>query len=879
MRTATDAKEDVSTRSQSKMKQQRKAAVGGAGARGEDAEGLGSKIGGKRKREDSVMAGEGGANTRRRVVSGADTGQTGAGNDDCPFEDQESYIPFPRSPNPERPIDDGSTIRLPAFDRQQWPVLPSKVLNPHIANNEAAADSNSVRRRFLPQPLSKSRQLDPYDRAEKRKAREGKGASKHPKDPDNLPDRAIKSEAAPLPTRYTADSSRLLPGKKAKYYGVRAGRQRGIYYSWKEVETQVTGYAGAIHWSLKNSVTAAADIEHYMNHAPEDCKYGSCGLACKQAAQSMRKATPPHEAPSPKPSTPNLAVKSPPPGQSEAPEEWCPKCASQRPHNSYLCSDCFHIRDAWYEFVIEEHHLQGRQVDVLKSVRGGRNVFFTGAAGTGKSTVIGAVKQYLRGVGVAVTTIGPTGISSLVVGGTTMHAFGGWDQNIEREPLEESCDRRAHTKKVFDRFDATDVLVIDEISMVSRNQLTRLSQMMQSAAAWRQDGRANEPFGGVQTIISGDFYQLPPVRPFSSCLYCGESIEGLGERLQAFRCSIHGEFDDDEKWAFCSPVWTACSMINIELKQVYRQSDPEFTKILHDCRKGFEWTPDQLGNLLAHPHDVEQDKATKLLPTRGEADRINSHRLSLIRAEPRVYETQDHFEWDKRRHPELAQYDGRVDPADREAPLKILDDHHRFHSELELKVDTLVLLLANLSYKQGLVNGSIGTVIGFAQINAGNMPAVQRRQNEATRQPGMSLFGKHSRYREAQIAKHSRKNGDSNGKWPVVRFNNGLTKVIVASCMVIELGKDKPSLLSRTQIPLIPGWALTIHKSQGMTLDSVIVDLAKCFERGQAYVALSRARSLKGLIVETLPKPRTTDPVSDPFMENTFGEDSDDESV
>lgn len=135
-----------------------------------------------------------------------------------------------------------------------------------------------------------------------------------------------------------------------------------------------------------------------------------------------------------------------------------------------------------------------------------------------------------------------------------------------------------------------------------------------------------------------------------------------------------------------------------------------------------------------------------------------------------------------------------------------------------------------------------------------------------------------SRFRAAQ----------SRHQWyPIVKFlsppnnnnnNNSqnLTRVIPAHCSITELGEDSPySLLSRTQIPLIAGWAITIHKSQGMTLDQVVVNLDQCFAPGHAYVALSRARSLRTMAVQTLPAPRQmrADETVRGFMERTFGGD------
>ena len=252
--------------------------------------------------------------------------------------------------------------------------------------------------------------------------------------------------------------------------------------------------------SVKNSLTAKAAIERYMNHEPEECTYGSCGALCQEAVRA--KGTDPPGArtlPSGNLDTVLLNAEPIPPEQTS--DVRCAMCGAPMQGFSQLCQHCYDDPDDWLGFVSRKHALVSEQTRVLEFVCEGKNVFFTGAAGTGKSLVLHAIKGFLRGTGVGVTTIAPTGIASLNIGGRTIHSFAGWDQNIEREPLKPSCDDRARMKLTYRRFEATDVLVIDEISMISSNNVTRLSQMMQSAAASREDGRQEEPFGGVQVIL------------------------------------------------------------------------------------------------------------------------------------------------------------------------------------------------------------------------------------------------------------------------------------------------------------------------------------------------------------------------------------------
>jgi len=150
-----------------------------------------------------------------------------------------------------------------------------------------------------------------------------------------------------------------------------------------------------------------------------------------------------------------------------------------------------------------------------------------------------------------------------------------------------------------------------------------------------------------------------------------------------------------------------------------------------------------------------------------------------------------------------------------------------------------VLLVANLDIGRGLVNGSQGIITRFEDYHPDKLP----RKSD----------GPNARYIDRQIRDFIKLSHYQ--PWPVVRFDNGFETIIYADCPVSEVGDVGAfSLISRTQIPLVAGYAITVHKSQGMTLDRVIVDLSNAFEASQVYVALSRARSLSGLRVLGLPK-------------------------
>ena len=468
----------------------------------------------------------------------------------------------------------------------------------------------------------------------------------------------------------------------------------------------------------------------------------------------------------------------------------------------------------------KEPALSTEQQHIIDTTMQGRNVFFTGSAGTGKSTTLKHLIRKLRDDETNVSIIAPTGQAALAVGGTTDHTYAGWwGPNTFRRPVKE-LEVLAHRKRIWKRLKGTRVLIIDEISMVENHRFERLNRIMMSA---RNDHRA---FGGVQLIVTGDPCQLPPVRPFQSCIDCGAQLY-FNCRDDHHECSeCDQKFADIDKWAFRSEAWTRCEFVHISLTEIHRQSDPEFIRILETLRLGHPLSVEQEHLLL--DHEVETTDAVKLRPTRGEVAAINDAAFRQLKGPIVHYTSFDDFEPRSEDPPDMSDraYDGSL----------VALAEHSFLGQVQLKADTLVVLLANIDFQNRLVNGSQGIVVGFKDHDITEMPA---QSGEYAERKQSLIDG----FTENLAVK----------KWPIVRFTNGVTRTIHPICRIQEVGYEKPySLLSRTQIPLIQAWALTIHKSQGMTLDKVIVNLSKVFEEGQAYVALSRARNLRGLRVEAL---------------------------
>lgn len=247
--------------------------------------------------------------------------------------------------------------------------------------------------------------------------------------------------------------------------------------------------------------------------------------------------------------------------------------------------------------------------------------------------------------------------------------------------------------------------------------------------------------------------------------------------------------------------------------------------------------------MLNHPCNV--NKAVQLFATREEVRRVNEREFAKLKTEKRIFKCLDGILL-KDHHQQQLQWKAQRDPDGSLSALK----EHRFERLLELKKGTQVILLVNLDLSLGLINGSQGVLVGWEDMVESTLPiASDRDKNGTTNQP--LLFGDHAYIKEDSIKQFVKVT--SVKSWPVIQFDNGVTRAIIAECSISELGDASPySIICRTQIPILPAWAMSIHKSQGMTLSKVTVDLSRNFEEGQVYVALSRAKSLQGLKVLSL---------------------------
>ncbi|KAG8984659.1 hypothetical protein FRB94_010972 [Tulasnella sp. JGI-2019a] len=473
--------------------------------------------------------------------------------------------------------------------------------------------------------------------------------------------------------------------------------------------------------------------------------------------------------------------------------------------------------------------LSKQQQYVLKQVLEGRNVFFTGSAGTGKSVLLREIISNLRGKyanaqdSIAVTA--STGIAACNIGGVTLHSFSG--AGICAEEPAQLASKIRKNKKAMTRWLRTNALILDEVSMVEAELFDKLARV---AMLLRKN---TKPFGGIQIIVTGDFFQLPPVVKNS-----------------------------EPKFAFEAELWPECVDLTFNLTQVFRQKDQDFVDMLNEMRFG-GLTDKSIKRFKALSRPIRYDdgiEPTELFPRREDVERANKARMNQLKGKRVV----------------LRSIDGGIltDPQQRE---KILANFMAPH-ELDICVDSQVMLIKNMD--ETLANGSMGRVIGFCDpaifkgvTTDGKIDTVEETYDATT------AAGKKAKERKQRLIDEGKIE-----ECPVVVFKLPGGKLrpemVQRETFKVELPSGEVQV-SRHQFPLILAWAMSIHKSQGQTLDRVKVDLARVFEKGQAYVALSRATSLHGLQVlgfdkaKVLAHPKVTN--WSKTLQSTFEKDMDEE--
>ena len=402
----------------------------------------------------------------------------------------------------------------------------------------------------------------------------------------------------------------------------------------------------------------------------------------------------------------------------------------------------------------------------------GNNIFITGPGGTGKSALIRKIYEHAnsRFKNIQVTAL--TGCAAILLNckAKTLHSWA--HIGLGNGTIEELIAKIKKNKFSKKKWRETDVLVVDEISMLSLKLFDTLNEI---GKAIRNNCR---PFGGIQLVFSGDFYQLPPV----------------GDYLDP----------DTQRFCFESDEWNAVFHrdCQIQLVKIFRQTDEIYSAILNQIREGKikRKSNDLLLQYVGREHATNLvAEPTKLFPTRNKVEQINNTKMSSLQTEEKEYSIK---------------YVKDIEISKSERAIRNLFTEKDIQIELDFlagnllcdkltktKIGAQVMCVVNIKSSEGdtlICNGSQGIIIAYCDITG----------------------------------------------CPRVKYNNGVEMVMTRNVWA----SDKIPGIGVSQVPIILAWALTIHKSQGATLDTAEIDVGSgIFECGQTYVALSRVKSLDGL--------------------------------
>ncbi len=381
------------------------------------------------------------------------------------------------------------------------------------------------------------------------------------------------------------------------------------------------------------------------------------------------------------------------------------------------------------------------QHEALNILKAGHNVFLTGSAGSGKTFLLNQFIDYLKSENILAGVTASTGIAATHINGRTIHSWCG--MGIE-ETMNHQVRNSIAKSDLKQRIKKSEVLIIDEISMLSANRLDLVDSIC------RVVRKSEHPFGGLQVVLSGDFFQLPPV----------------------------ARGGEDSRFAFESEIWSKMNLKICYLEEQHRHEDKKFLALLNSLRSRENLAVAKKALASRLNKDIKSNiKPTKLYTHNFDVDAYNNLELSRLKTESKSFDMRTH---------------GLSSLVDK------LKTGCLAPETLELKMGAVVMFVKN-NFKEAYVNGTVGRVIGF----------------------------------------------DDDSGYPLIETFKG--DIIEAKREMWPIEDSSGVLASISQVPLRLAWAITIHKSQGLSLDCAEIDLSRTFEYGMGYVALSRVRSLAGL--------------------------------
>lgn len=383
----------------------------------------------------------------------------------------------------------------------------------------------------------------------------------------------------------------------------------------------------------------------------------------------------------------------------------------------------------------------------LSIMLSGENVLLTGPAGSGKTYVLNQFVKQAKKAGKYVSITATTGLAATHLGGTTIHSWSGI--GIADYLQQGFFDRFSKGRR--DIISKTDVLIIDEISMLHDYRLDMIDEVCRVI---REEPHL--PFGGIQVIMSGDFFQLPPVN---------------------HRNARAGGF------VVNSAAWRELDPTICYLEEQHRQDDEALLDVLSSMRAGSvnqDHVDLLVGRSEVYPDELEE--LTELFTVNVDVDAMNEAKLKQLEGDEVSYERAE---------------------TGAKGYLETLERSILAPKVLRLKQGALVMAVKN-SPDRKYANGSIGVVIDF----------------------------------------------EPDTEYPIVQFKNGREVLMQPDSWELRDGETKRASIS--QIPLRLAWAITVHKSQGMTLDAARMNLAKAFVEGMGYVALSRVKNISSLYLTGL---------------------------